>query len=58
MAWESLVFRQSYADIFGVLARGVNCTNVRIARLIAGVKRVGLDVHDMSLASGTSDVLG
>ena len=54
----SLGFRWSNADIFGSLARGANCTNVHLERLIAGVKRVGLDVHDISGASGSADVLG
>ena len=42
----------------GVLARGENCTNVHLARLIAGVQKAGLDVHDASLASGSAAVLG
>ena len=41
----------------GVLARGTDCTNVHFARLIASVKKAGLDVHDTSLASGCADVL-
>ena len=41
-----------------ILARGVNCTNVHLARPIAGVQKVGLDVHDISRASGSADVLG
>ena len=53
-----LCFSWSYADNFRVLARGADCSNVHLARLIAGVKRAGLDVDDLSLASGTSDVLG
>ena len=35
----SLGFLWSYADNFGVLARGANCINVRLARVIAGAKR-------------------
>ena len=54
----SLGFRWSYADNFGVLARGADDTDVHFARLIAGVKRAGLDVHDISLAFGGVDVLG
>ena len=54
----SLGFRWSLLTFFGVLARGANCTNVQIARLIAGVKRAGVHVHDISLASGSADVLG
>ena len=33
----SLGLRWSYADFFWVLVHGVNCTNVHLARLIAGV---------------------
>ena len=51
-----LGFRWSIADNFGVLARGANCTNVHLARLIAGVQKACLDVHDTSLASGSADV--
>ena len=51
-------FRWSYADNFGVLARGANCTNVHLARFIAGVQKVGFEVHDRSLASGSADNLG
>ena len=51
-------FHWSCADNFGVLARGANCTNVHLARLIAGVQRAGLDVHDVAHASGSADVLG
>ena len=40
------------------LARGANCTDVHLARLIAGVQKTCLDVHDISLASGSADVLG
>ena len=50
--------RWSYADNFGVLARGANCTNVHLARLIAGVQKAGLDVRDISPASGSADALG
>ena len=35
----SLVFRWSYADNFGVLARGANCTNVHLARFMSGIKK-------------------
>ena len=51
-------FCWSYADNFWVLARGSDCTDVHLARLIAGVQKAGLDVHDISLASGSGDVLG
>ena len=51
-------FRWPYADSVGVLARGANCTNVHLARLIAGVQKAGLDVHDISRASGSAAVLG
>ena len=39
-----------------VLARGASHTNVHFARLIAGVQKAGLDVHDAARASGTADV--
>ena len=55
---RSLGFHWSCADNLGVLARGANNNNVHLARLIAGVKRAGLDVHDTSHASGSADVLG
>ena len=35
-----------------------NCSNIHFARLIEGVKRTSVDVHDISLAGGTSDVFG
>ena len=54
----SVGVRWSYADNVGVLARGANCTNVHLARLLAGGKNASLDVHDKSLASGSADVLG
>ena len=57
-AWDRLVSAGRMPTISGgVLDRGVNCANVHLARLIVGAKRVGLDVHDESLADGTSDVL-
>ena len=55
---ESDGFRWSHADSSGVLARGTNCTNVRLASLTASVQRAGLDVHDVVPASGSADVLG
>ena len=39
-----------------VLARGANSNDVHLARLIAPVKRAGVDVHDISLASGSAQV--
>ena len=54
----SLGFRWSCADNVGVLARGANCTSVHLARLIAGVQRASLDVHDVAPVSGSADVLG
>ena len=48
----------SCADNFGVLARGADFTNVHLACLIAGVQKAGLDVHDVSLTSGSGDLLG
>ena len=44
--------------ILGIPARGDNSTDVHLARLVAGVKRAGLDVLDTSLANGSADVLG
>ena len=44
--------------IFGVLARGAKCTSVHLARLIAGVQRASLDVHDVAPVNGSVDVLG
>ena len=44
--------------IFGVLTRGADCTNVHLARLMVGVQKAGLDVDDVSLASGSADALG
>ena len=57
MAWDRLVSAGRMLTILGFLARGANCTNVHLARLTAGVKRAGVDVHDTSLASG-SNLLG
>ena len=54
----SLGFRWSYADSFGVLPRGANCTDAHLARLIAGVQKADLDIYDTSLASGSANVLG
>ena len=53
-----LGFRWSLLTVLRVLARGADSTNVHLARHIAGVQKAGLDVHDMSLASGSADVLG
>ena len=53
-AWHSV---GRTLTILGVLARCADCTNVHLARLIAGVQRARLDVHDISLASGSADVL-
>ena len=33
------------------------CTGVHLARLIAGVQKASLDVHDISVANGSADVL-
>ena len=44
---RSAGLRWSYADIFGVLARGASCTNVHLACLIASVQKTVLDVHDI-----------
>ena len=48
---------KSCADNFGLLARGENCTDVHLARLIGCVQKAGLDVHDLSRAKGSDDVL-
>ena len=37
-------FRWSYADNFGILALGANCTDIHLAHNIAGVQKAGLDV--------------
>ena len=44
--------------LMGVVARGEDCTNVHLARFIAGVQKAGLDIHDISRAKGSADVLG
>ena len=54
----SLGFSWSYVDNFGILVYNRNNTNVRLAYLIEGVQKAGLDVHDISLSSGSADVLG
>ena len=51
-------FRWSYADNLGVAARGADCANFLLARLIAGVQKASLDIHDTSPASGSADLLG
>ena len=50
--------RWSDAHNYGVLDRGIDCTNVHFARLMAGVKGAGLNIHDISQASGSANVLG
>ena len=57
MAWDRLSSVSRMPDNFWVLSRGANCTYVYLARLIAGVKKAGLDVHDVHIASGSADVL-
>ena len=42
IAWFPLVVAHMF---WGFLARGANCTNVHLARLIAGVKKASLDVQ-------------
>ena len=34
-----------------------NCTNVHLARFSPGVRRAGLNVHDISIVSRSADVL-
>ena len=58
MAWDPLASVGRMLTIWEVLARGSDCTNGHQARPIAGVQKVGLDVHDISLASGSADVPG
>ena len=48
----------SYADNFGILDRGIDCSNVHIARLTAGVQRADLDVQEISHATGSPNVIG
>ena len=36
----------------------LRCADVHLARFIEGVQNTGLDVHDISLASGSANVLG
>ena len=57
MARDRLVSVGRTLTIFGFW-RGANCPNVHLARLVAGVQKGGLDVHDISLASGSANVLG
>ena len=45
------------ATIWEFWSKGT-CVNVHLARLISGVKRVDLDVHEISLARRSADVLG
>ena len=58
MALDPLASVGGMLTILGVLARGADCTNVHLARLIAGAKKASLDVHDISLARGSADVPG
>ena len=57
MAWDPLASVGRVLTIVGSV-RGGNCTDVHLARLIAGVQKAGLDVHDISLARGSAYVLG
>ena len=41
---------------FGDRAHGSDSTSAHLARSIAGVQKAGLDLHDMSLASESTDV--
>ena len=52
MAWDRLVSVGRMLTISFVLARDENCTNPHLAHLIAGVKKPGLNVHDISLDMG------
>ena len=51
MAWDPLASVGRMLTIWA-LARGADCTNVHLARLVEGVQKADLDVHDASLASG------
>ena len=53
MACDRLVSVGRMLTLLVVLARGATCT-----RLIAGAKEAGFDVHSISFASGSADVLG
>ena len=46
MAWDRMVSVGRTLTIWEVLVRGANCTNVHLARLIAGLQKAGLNVHD------------
>ena len=58
MAWDPLASVGRMLTMWGVLARGIDCTDGHLACLTAGVQQAGLDVHDISLANGSADVLG
>ena len=58
MARDPVVSDDFMLTFWEVLARGENCTDVRLARGVAGVQKTGLDVHHISLANGSADVLG
>ena len=49
MAWAPVVSDDFMLTFWEVLARGENCTDVRLARRVAAVQNTGLDVHDISL---------
>ena len=57
MAWDRLVSVGRLLTIWGFWARGENCTNVHLARLVAGLQKAGLDIHNTSRAKGSADVL-
>ena len=57
MALDPLASVGGMLTILDVLARRADCCNAHLAHPIAGVKKAGLDVHDISLARGSADVL-
>ena len=56
MAWDPVASDGLVRTFLG-LACGEDCTNVHLARLIAGIQKSSLDVHDISRAKDSADVL-
>ena len=54
MAWDRMASVGRALTFWEVLARGANCTDVHLG----GAQKAGQDVHDISRASGSADVLG
>ena len=57
VTWDLLASFGRMLALLGFWLAAKNCTNVRVARLVAGVKEAGIHVHDTSLAGGGADVL-